>query len=355
MGVYEASVLLLAGSGVGVVAGLFGVGGSFLLVPLLSLLLNVPIEILVGSCACQVLGPATAACLSYRLRARDLRVPLILLGGIVSGTLLGADWLEQARHSWGETRLTGLVQGLYLIMMWGLGLFSWWESQQHRRGNWIPLGWLNFPWLKPTCTIFGRNRAQQVSLISLSGFGLLVGVMSGFLGLSGGVVLVPGLHFLFGIPTKRSARISMLLVAFIAVQAICIHASYDRIDLGLVALLLVGGTIGAQIGTQLAERATGGELRETFAWLLLVAAVLLTVTTWLRGENPPSVLPFGVSKLCPGSCLSELPSGSKTRNHEQVESNESRTTDSTARGRCSSLLRTISKPSFRLFRCFSSF
>jgi len=280
MGLYEWSVLLLAGSGVGVVAGLFGVGGSFLLVPILSLTLQVPIEVLVGSCACQVLGPATTACMSYRWRLHDLRIPLILMGGIVAGTILGADWLAQARSQWGEPQLAALVQGCYLYLMWGLGLFSLWESQQHRRGKWVPIGVLNFPWLKPTCSVFGRNRMQQISLISLSGFGLLVGMMSGFLGLSGGVVLVPGLHFLFGIPTKRSARLSMLLVGMIAIQATCIHASYNRIDLGLVALLLVGGTVGAQIGTQLAERTTGGGLRERFAWLLLIAAALLTGSAW---------------------------------------------------------------------------
>ena len=72
----------------------------------------------------------------------------------------------------------------------------------------------------------------------------------------------------------------MILVGLIAVQATCIHAIYRRIDLPIVALLLFGGTVGAQVGVRISERMSGGGLRRQFAWLLLVFATLLTFT-WL--------------------------------------------------------------------------
>jgi len=272
----ESLIILIAGTAVGLVAGLFGVGGSFLLVPLLTFATSVPAEILIGSCACQVLGPATAAIRSYRIRFKELRIPLILLGGIVSGTLMGARGL-QAVNQWGNSAaVSAVVQQCYLLLIWSLGLFSLWEANRHRRMKPISIGWLTLPWLGPTLEVFGRQRRHSISIISLSLFGVIVGLMSGFLGLSGGVILVPGLHYLFGIPTKRSARMSMLLVGMIAVQAIFIHASYRRIDLEIVGLLLVGGTVGAQVGVMLSDRTTGGTLRKQFAWLLLVSALGLT-------------------------------------------------------------------------------
>ncbi|MCA8982867.1 MAG: sulfite exporter TauE/SafE family protein [Planctomycetaceae bacterium] len=273
-------IILLAGTGVGVVAGLFGVGGSFLLVPLLGLTTPIPADILVGSCACQVLGPATTATLSYRIRLKEMHLPLILLGGIVSGTLLGARVLARVAESHSAEELSYTVQLCYLGLMWSLGIFGLWEWRQHHRGRAIPIGWLTAPWLKPTCEVFGRQRRQAISVISLSLYGVCVGLFSGFLGVSGGVLLVPGLHYLYGIPTKRSARLSMILVGLIAVQATCIHAIYRRIDLPIVALLLFGGTVGAQVGVRISERMSGGGLRRQFAWLLLVFATLLTFT-WL--------------------------------------------------------------------------
>lgn len=272
-----ALTILLSGTGVGLVAGLYGVGGSFLLVPLLGLLTTIPAEILVGSCACQVLGPATAATLTHRIRLRELQIPLILLGGIVSGTLMGARALEKLAIAGSAEQTLAAIQLGYLALLWSLALFGVWEWIRLRQGRSIPIGWLCFPQLKPTCEVFGRQRRFEISVISLSLYGIAVGLLSGFLGLSGGVILVPGLHYLYGIPTKRSARLSMILVGLIAIQAIMVHASYRRIDLLVVSLLLLGGTIGAQVGVQIAERMTGGDLRKQFTWMLLLFATCMTL------------------------------------------------------------------------------
>ncbi len=275
----ESFIVLISGAGTGIVAGLFGVGGSFLLVPLLSMTTGYPMELIVGSCACQVLGPATAASLSHRPRRREFRIPLILLGGIVVGTVVGADVLDGLQRSAtvSSETLSRTVQWSYLVLLWSLGLFSWWESRRHRRGKGIAIGWARWKWLRPTCEVFGRNRRHEISIVSLSGFGLFVGFLSGFLGLSGGVVLLPGLHYAYGIATKRAAVMSMILVWLIAFQATVIHAWYERVDLLMVTLLLLGGTLGAKVGVRLSQRMSGGKLREHFAWLLLLTAVGLSI------------------------------------------------------------------------------
>jgi len=283
----ESFIVLISGAGTGIVAGLFGVGGSFLLVPLLSMTTSYPMELIVGSCACQVLGPATAASLSHRPRRREFRIPLILMGGIVVGTIVGADALDGLQHSdtVSSETLSRIVQWSYLVLLWSLGLFSWWESRRHRRGKGIAIGWARWKWLRPTCEVFGRNRRHEISIVSLSGFGLFVGFLSGFLGLSGGVVLLPGLHYAYGIATKRSAVMSMILVWLIAFQATLIHAWYERIDLLMVMLLLLGGTLGAKVGVRLSQRMSGGKLREHFAWLLLLTAIGLSIYLGLAKNN----------------------------------------------------------------------
>ncbi|WP_339741917.1 sulfite exporter TauE/SafE family protein [uncultured Rubinisphaera sp.] len=280
----ESLIVLISGTATGIVAGLFGVGGSFLLVPLLSITTSIPMELIVGSCACQVLGPATAASLSFRQRRRDLRIPCILMGGIIAGTLWGSASLNQLKEQVGSNAdsLTNIVQITYLVLLWSLGIFSLWESMLHKRGKPIPIGWARFKWLRPTCEVFGRNRRHQVSIISLSWFGVFVGFLSGFIGLSGGVIILPGLHYAYGIPTKRAARMSMLLVWLIAFQATIIHAIYQRVDLQTVMILLLGGTLGAKLGVQLSDRMSGGALRQHFAWLLLFTAAGLSIYSLLN-------------------------------------------------------------------------
>ena len=275
----ESAIILVSGAAVGIIAGLFGVGGSFLLVPLLSIATSVPIQFLVGSCTSQVLGPATAALLSFRIRRRELRIPLILMGGIVMGTLTGSEILSEMQKQLGDDSrmLTAAIQYSYIALLWILGLFSLWESRRHRKGRPLSIGWLKFPNIKPTCEVFGRNRKQKISVISLSLFGLFVGFLAGFLGLSGGIILFPGLHYAYGIPSKRSAIMSLVLVWMIAFQATLIHAVHGRVDLNVVMLLLVGSTFGAKLGVYLSSRTTGGKLREHFAGLLLGTASIITI------------------------------------------------------------------------------
>ena len=204
---------------------------------------------------------------------------MILLGGIITGTLAGSEVLSALEQHFGEssTAMTSTIQQAYLALLWVLGLFGLWESRRHRQGRPLAIGWLSFSNLKPTCETFGRNRRHKISVISLSWFGLLVGFLAGFMGLSGGVILFPGLHFAYGIPTKRSAIMSLILVWMIAMQATIIHAAYHRVDLKVVAILLVGSTFGAKLGVYLSQKLSGGKLREHFATLLLATAIALTL------------------------------------------------------------------------------
>lgn len=276
-------------AGVGFVSGLFGVGGSFLLVPILSFVMFLPMPIVVGSSACQVLGPATTAILARGIRRIEPRIPLILFGGLLTGVYLGAgllEWAKQREMAEAETSVIVtadfLVLAVYFITLASLGVFVLLETSSKPDGQAeTQTSWFQKLRLPPYIHVAGEQGDSSVSVIvsipALSWFGLCVGFLSGLLGISGGLVVMPGLVYLFGIPTRTAIRISMATVWVIAVQSTVIHALHENIDLGLVCCLMVGGTIGARIGAEFGGRITGRNLRRWFGWLILATSVFVGI------------------------------------------------------------------------------
>ena len=176
----ELLLVVLCGFGVGWLAGLLGVGGSFLLVPILHVVLGIPIDKAVGSTACQLLGPATAAVLARKLRREQLRLPLILAGGILMGVLVGTSVLSRAGQI-DEVLINGrsipanelLVLGVYLILLVGIGTFALFEVWQHNvvgrfhAGPWHESAFCQstvFPNWKPESFQFPSCRCLALSL-----------------------------------------------------------------------------------------------------------------------------------------------------------------------------------------------
>lgn len=279
---------ILVSAGVGFVSGLFGVGGSFLLVPILSFMMSVPMPIVVGSSACQVLGPATTAILARGLRRVEPRVPLILFGGLLTGVYLGANLLEWAQHNALSKTDTpsiitpdNLVLAVYFLVLTSLGILVIAETS-----GWIPStignnGWLRKVRLPPFIEITATHNEKPIqvslSIPCLSWFGLGVGFLSGLLGISGGLVVMPGLVYFFGVPTRAAIRISMATVWIIAVQSTIIHGLHHNIDLVLVCCLMVAGTIGARIGAEFARKIAGKDLRRWFGWLILATSLFVGI------------------------------------------------------------------------------
>ncbi|MFQ5732548.1 MAG: sulfite exporter TauE/SafE family protein [Planctomycetaceae bacterium] len=270
----------LAGVGVGFLSGVFGLGGGFLVVPVLHVLLGKPIHISVGAGACQVLGPATASLLARRPRREHFRVPAMIAGGQIIGTIAGVATLTAARDSetGSEITIAGnalpaldvMVLALYLAILSSIGVFAIWETGRGLTGA-ERRGWLARIPIPPYCTTneFGDRR---VSIPVLTWFGLTVGFFGGLLGMSGGLMVLPGLIYLMGMHTQQAVRSSLVIVWIGAVPSTIAHAWAGNIDLQIVAALLVGGTVGARLGSQVGERLAGPKLRRCFGWLLLATA-----------------------------------------------------------------------------------
>ncbi len=272
----------LAGAGVGAISGLFGIGGGFLLVPVINIVLGVPMDVAVGSCVCQVLGPATTALLARDIKREHLRVPTVISGGLIVGVVVGAWTLEQAKsygHFESSGRLTPIadiaVLGSYFVLLVGLAVFAFWEVARFRGQRPISRGWI-FKIAIPPLVHVPEISDRPVSLPVLCWFGLVVGLTSGLLGISGGLLLLPGFVFLLGLSTQRAVISSMVIVFGVSMISTAVHAWLGHIDLMLVVSLLFGGAVGARMGSDFGTRLSGPQVRFAFGCLLTVAAVIIT-------------------------------------------------------------------------------
>ncbi len=282
------NLLLVVGCGffVGGLAGMLGVGGSFLLVPILHVVLDIPIEIAVGSTACQLLGPATTSLLARRIAVEQFRLPLILTGGIFVGVMIGTHFLESA----GElsevsvgTRLVPaadlLIMAAYFFLLTCIGTFSLFEVHRQKQGRMLPRGILARVPLPPF-DVFPELGVGKFSIPVLSLFGLMMGLTAGLLGISGAILLLPGMIYLLGIRAKNAILAALVVVWFTSLQATIVHAWHDNVDLNLAVALMFGGTIGARIGSDFSNRLEGQSIRTSLGWLALLAAALVTFRLW---------------------------------------------------------------------------
>ncbi|REJ93134.1 MAG: sulfite exporter TauE/SafE family protein [Planctomycetota bacterium] len=267
----------VAAAVIGLVSGIFGIGGGFLLVPVLNVGLGVPMHIAVGSAACQLLGPATTIALARKVRLADTRLPLLISGGLLIGVFLGADVLRRASaHAssdagGGAETADVIVLSVYLGILLFLGVFSLYETHRAEAGR--PLQPLQIGvWPVPPRVLLPIEFSERVSVTILAWLGLLVGFVSGLIGIGGGLLAVPGMIYLLGVPTQRAVTWSNIIVWIVALQSTIVHAWYGHVLLPLVASLLLGGTVGARIGTGVGQRMRGRQLRRSFGWLTLATA-----------------------------------------------------------------------------------
>ncbi|WP_417390196.1 sulfite exporter TauE/SafE family protein [Gimesia sp.] len=279
-GWFDFFLISSAGGLIGFLAGMFGVGGGFLLVPILNIVLGIPMELAVGASACQVLGPATTSLLARKIKFRDLFFPLVITGGLLLGVIAGTGILEHAKSSTSVV-LNGrniivadlVVLIAYLFMLTGLGVLS---LRSARRDDSELKGTLFTDRFQiPPVARFPSLVEEPLSIPVIAWFGLGLGLLSGLLGISGGLLLFPVLIFGLGVPTHRAITCSLMIVWIVAFQSTIAHAWHGNINIMIVIALLLGGTVGARLGSDLNARLKGLQLRRQFGWLLLSVALMI--------------------------------------------------------------------------------
>ena len=281
--------LLSLGGAVGILSGLFGIGGGFLTTPFL-ILLGINPAIAVASSANQIVAASLSGFYAHWARRNvDFRMgTLLLIGGWIgsSGGVFIFKWLKTL----GQIDL--VISLLYVVFLSSIGSLMAFESLQSMRGkkrkkaksDKIPLS-KRLPWKMH----FPRSKLVISAWLPLI-LGLLVGVLVSIMGVGGGFFMIPAMIYLLGMPTSVVIGTSLFQIMFITINVTFLHAiTTQTVDLMLAILLLLGSTTGAQIGSRLGAKLPADKLRGLLAAMVLIVAVKLGLTLFTPPENIYSI------------------------------------------------------------------
>ncbi|MFO7855334.1 MAG: sulfite exporter TauE/SafE family protein [Paracoccaceae bacterium] len=273
----NAFLLLGLGGAVGLLSGLFGVGGGFLMTPLL-IFIGIPPAVAVATEANQIVASSLSGALAHwRRRTVDVRMGLVLLSGGLMGTVVGVQLFKQLREM-GQVEL--LVSLCYVVFLGIVGGLMFVESliaiRRSRRGPPAPRRpkrtWVH------ALPFRMRFRASNlyISVIPPVLIGFLVGLLAAIMGVGGGFIMVPAMIYLLGMPTSVVVGTSLFQIMFVTGAATLLHATQNyTVDAILALLLLVGGVIGAQFGARLGTRLKAEQLRVLLAGMVLIVCAKL--------------------------------------------------------------------------------
>src|SRR6202790_3313932 len=278
-------VLLGLGLGIGFLSGVFGVGGGFLLTPML-IFIGVPPAVAVASSANQLVGASLSGVMAHWRRGNvDFKMGFILMAGGLAGSVLGV-WLFSWLKRLGQIELT--ISLCYVVLLGILGVLMAIESARtllrQRRPGGVRRKLHQHNWLHglPLKTRFRRSKLY-ISALLPTGLGFAVGILSVVLGIGGGFVLVPAMIYALGMPTAVVPGTSLLQIIFVAANVTFLQAYTNRtVDAVLALVLLVGGVLGAQIGTRFGTRLRGEQLRFLLAVIVLAVAAKLAFDLTVR-------------------------------------------------------------------------
>ena len=291
----NALLLLSLGVGVGVLSGMFGVGGGFLMTPLL-IFVGVPPAVAVGTEANQVVAASVSGALAHWRRGNvDIKMGVVLLIGGFIGSTFGVfifTWLRKQGQVDVAIALCYVVfLGIVGVLMVTESVRAWFRS----RNPSAPRRKLHqHTWMHglPFKMRFRRSKLYISALLPLS-IGIFVGILSAIMGVGGGFVMVPAMIYLLGMPTSVVVGTSLFQIIFVTANVTLLQSINNQtVDVLLALLLVVGSVIGAQIGTLAGARLRGEQLRILLG--LIVLAVGLRVAYSLV-VTPTELFSFAVT------------------------------------------------------------
>jgi uncharacterized membrane protein YfcA len=261
---------------VGWLSGLFGVGGGFLLTPLL-MLIGIPSAVAVASGANQTLGASISGLIAQWRRGNvDWRMGLTLFAGGLLGSALGVQIFALLKR-WGQVDVA--VSLFYVVILGIVGALMVRESVtallRRRRGAAPKRKLHEHTWLHglPFKLRF-RDSRLYISVIPPLAIGFGIGVLSAIMGVGGGFMLVPAMIYILGMPTAIVIGTSLFQVVFVSANVTLLQAwQVGSVDIVLTMLLLVGGVAGAQFGAAMGTKLRGEETRALLGLLVLSVAI----------------------------------------------------------------------------------
>lgn len=291
----NAPLIVALGALVGFISGLFGIGGGFLMAPVL-VFLGVPAPVAVASQANHVVASSTSSVLAYtRQRGVDFRMGLLMASGGILGAVLGVELFRYLRLM-GQADL--VIALSYLIFLGAVGGMMLLESLQtilrrkrgeapkriqHRRPLWLyglPLR-MKFP-----------KSGLYISAIPPFGLGVLAGVLSAIMGVGGGFILIPAMLYILRMRASVVVGTSLFQIIITAGVTTVLQAGRNQtVDLVLAGLLMLGGVVGAQYGARAAGRFRADELRALLALIVLLVGLQMGLELFIRPAEMFAIAP----------------------------------------------------------------
>ena len=270
--------LLGLGGGVGYLSGLFGVGGGFLMTPLL-IFIGVPPAVAVATEANQIVAASVSGVLAHWRRANvDFKMGGVLLAGGLLGSTFGV-WLYSLLRELGQLDL--VIALAYVAFLGIIGSLMLVEAARtilrRRRPSGAARKLHQHTWLHglPFKLRFRKSKLYISAILPL-GVGLFVGVLAAIMGVGGGFVMVPAMIYLLGMPTAVVVGTSLFQIIFVTANVTFLQAVNNQtVDVVLAAMLLTGGVIGAQLGSRHTGKLPGEYLRGLLALLVLLVCAKL--------------------------------------------------------------------------------
>jgi uncharacterized membrane protein YfcA len=284
-------VVLGMGGAIGFLSGMFGVGGGFLLTPLL-IFYGVPPAVAVATTSSHITASSISGAITqWRKRALDLKMGGVMAAGGLVGTVFGV-WLFAYMRRVGQMDL--LVSTSYVLLLGTVGTLMLNESVTALRAaqGGVPTPrrtqhtWLHGLPLK----VRFRESRLYISVIPPVVIGFFVGILSAIMGVGGGFVIVPAMIYLLRMPTNVVMGTSLFQIIIVTAATTILQATTNfSVDIVLALLLILGGVVGAQFGVRVGARLRGEQLRLLLALLVLAVCIRLFLGLILKPDDPFSL------------------------------------------------------------------
>ena len=284
------NIFLFLGMGacVGFLSGLFGVGGGFLMTPLL-LFAGIPAAVAVATEANQIVASSVSGALAHWRRGNvDIKMGgVLLLGGFIGSTL--GVWVFGLLQGLGQIDLViRLSYVVFLAIIGGLMLVESLRAISRQRkpgGKRRKLHQHNWLHGLPFKVRFRRSKLYISALLPL-GIGIFVGFLAAIMGVGGGFIMVPAMIYLLGMPTVMVVGTSLFQIIFVTANVTFLQAWQNQtVDIFLALLLMAGGVIGAQLGTRASAKFPGEQLRSMLALIVLGVCARLAYELLVRPDD----------------------------------------------------------------------